>query len=474
MSASIAEREPALAVPDLPAMARLARFVVRGEVAGPVLAKAVPIVLDTLAVTLAGGAEPGHARLAASLEPHPGGVPSFWSGARYRADDAALLIGMASHILDYDDVSMQAVCHPSAPILSALLAAADREATSGRDLLDAFVVGTEVLIRTGQAMGFRHYALGFHATATLGTLGATAAVARLRRLDEATTAHALAIAASYASGLRVNFGSLVKSLHVGMAAANGVRAVRLAEAGLEGAAEALDGEGYLNAFSGGETRHWPASLELGRPFALAEPGFEQKRYPCCYLLHKMIEAALGLRRETGLDLDSVAAMRVDVPQGGTKPLIHPYPKSGLNALFSAPYAIAASLADGRIDLASFTDEAVMRPALQARLRDVTVVEADAASRHGSDVGLAPVTVTLTPVSGASVSRTVVLLPGSDKDPITPDQLRAKWADCLKRAAPRADQAGIDALFDEGRGLPAAARIGDWLGAVIRTVEEGRA
>ena len=463
--ATSALRVPA---PD-PAADMLARFVVSTRVGDDAIAACGPIILDTLAVTLAGGREPGVVRLASALEPQPGGVPSFWSHETYRADDAAHLIGMASHVLDYDDVSMLTVCHPSVPILSALLTAAPRETTSGRALMEALAVGTEVLIRLGQAMGFRHYALGFHATATLGAVGAAAAVARLRGLDEAKTRHALAIAASLASGLRVNFGSMVKSLHVGIAAANGLKAVRLAEAGIEGAAEAFEGEGYLNAFSGGETRHWPEGLDLGAPFAIAEPGFEQKRYPCCYLLHKMIEGALALRRDTGLSLADIASVRVDVPHGGTKPLIHPYPKSGLNALFSAPYAITASFADGKIDLASFTDEAVLRPDIQARLRDVAVVEADGPARHGSEVGAAPVTVTVKPVSGAAVSRTVTALPGSRQDPLTPEQLRAKWADCLRRVRPDLDEATLGALFEEGRGLAEADAIAPWLGHLREAV-----
>lgn len=448
-----------------PATAALASFVASAPVGRDALAGAVPVILDTLAVTVAGGVEPGVRRLAASFEPHagPSGVPSFWGGQAHRPDDAALLVGMASHVLDYDDVSMLTVCHPSAPILSALLCAAPWDRTSGRDLLEAFVIGTEVLIRVGQSMGFRHYALGFHATATLGTVGAAAACARLWKLDVQQTRHAIAIAASLSSGLRKNFGSMVKSLHVGIAAANGLKAARLAAAGIEGAAEAIEGEGFLHAFSGGETDAWPADHELGAPFAIVEPGFEQKRYPCCYMLHKMIEATLALRRETGLDLPAVAAVRVDMPHGGTKPLIHPYPKTGLNALFSAPYAVMASLADGRIDLKSFTEGAVLRPGVQARLRDVTVVEAETPLRQGGDVGSAPVTVTLSPVAGGSVSRTIVVSPGSKGDPLTPAQLRAKWADCLQRAHPGVEQATLDQLFEQGMGMADAPRIDAWLG-----------
>ena len=449
----------------LTATLTLADFIVNAKIGDDVLAAAAQAVLDTLAVTIAGGAEPGVRALANSLEPYagPAAVPSFSTNASYRLDDAALLIGMASHVLDYDDVSMLTVCHPSAPILSALLAAAPRSGISGRALLEAFTIGTEVLIRLGQAMGFRHYALGFHATATLGAVGATAACARLAQLNKQQTNHAIAIAASLSSGLRKNFGSMVKSLHVGIAACNGLKAARLASAGILGATEPLEGEGYLHAFSGGETDSWPLDLKLGGPFAVAVPGFEQKRYPCCYMLHKIIEATLALRCESGLDLAQVKSVRVDMPQGSTKPLIHPFPKTGMNALFSAPYAVAASLADGRINLKSFTDEAVLRPEVQARLRDVTVLEVEGRSRHGSEIGSAPVTVTLQPFEGAALSRTVVASPGSADDPLTPEQLRAKWLDCLARGLPQLPAMKAESLFDEARDLASLPDVLPWLG-----------
>ena len=464
MSAALAPAIKAEPSPS-PATVDIARFAISGTVPPEVVEQAVPLLLDTIGVMVAGGAEEQVRRLAASLPvlSGAGGVASLWSGASYRDDDAALLFGMASHILDYDDVSMLAVCHPSVPIVSALLAGLDGTETGGRAFIEAFAVGTEVLIRLGQVMGFRHYDLGFHATATLGTIGATAALARLRGLDETRTRHALAIAASHASGVRANFGSMVKSLHVGIAAANAVRAVRLAVAGIEGAAEPIEGPvGFLHAFSGGATSAWTPGLSLGLPFAIRDPGFEQKRYPCCYMLHKMIEGTLALRREMGLDLAAVASVRVDVAKGGTSALIHPYPKSGLNALFSAPYAVSAALADGRIDLASFTDEAVLRPHIQRRLTDVTVVESDKAPAQGSDVGGAPVTVTIFPANGAPVSRTVTASPGSLADPITPEQLRAKWLDCLRRARPDLPSETATELFDEGTRMPESPGMSRWI------------
>ena len=451
-------------VQGVTATERLVAFVCDARPNEEVREHAVRAILDTLAVTFAGRIEEPVRRLEASLDQAAGprAVPSLWCAERYAAVDAALLLGIASHILDYDDVSMLSVCHPSAPVLSALLCAVPPERVSGADVVDAFAVGTEVLIRLGQAMGFRHYALGFHATGTLGAVGAAAACARLMGLDRTRAAHAISIAASMSSGLQKNFGSMVKSLHVGIAAANGLRAARLAQGGIEGSHDAIDGRGFLFAFSGGETDAWRDTLRLGEPFAMVDPGFEQKRYPCCYMLHRMIQATLTLVRQNGVALADVARARVDMPQGGTNPLIHPYPKSGLNALFSAPYAVIASLADGRIELRSFDDAAVLRPYIQSRLRDVTVVESATPLSPGVTIGDAPVTVTLSLKSGASIAHTITASPGSKDDPLTPAQLNAKWVDCLGRGLPHLDGKTAAARFEQGLGICDLPRFGDWL------------
>lgn len=450
-------------VETAPATKKIAEFVCSVEVDEVARTSALRAIVDTVAVTAAGGVEPAVQTFVRSFTPHSdAGVPSLWTSACYRPDDAALIYGMASHILDYDDVSMLATCHPSVPVLSACLCALPWREISGRDLADAFSVGTEVMIRHGQAMGFRHYELGFHATATLGVIGAAAAVARLRRLDPMQTTHALAIAASLSSGLRKNFGSMVKSLHVGLAASNGLKAADWAGAGITGAAEVFDHDGFLQAFSGGETDVMSADVIFGRPFVIAEPGFEQKRYPCCYMLHKMIEATLSLVREAGVGLSDVRSARVETPRGGTKPLIHPFPKTGLNALFSAPYAVVASLLDGRIDLKSFTNDAVLRAEVQSRLHDIEVVEIGDTLTDGDDVGGAPVTVTLKLRDGNSLCRTIHLSPGSQQDPLTTSQLEAKWTDCLRRANPAVSDAVSGRLFAQGLDLAAAPRISDWL------------
>ena len=443
-----------------------------------ILEESTLALLDTVAVTFAGGADEAVSRLEDSLDACASfSCPSPWSGRTYAPGDAALLYGMASHMDDYDDVSMLAVCHPSAPVVCALTAAVTGGVVAGdvggERFLRALAIGTEVTIRLGQAMGFRHYALGFHATSTLGVVGAAAAVGRLAGLDERRMSHALAIAASSAGGVRKNFGSHVKPLHVGLAAAAGLRAARMAACGVQGSSEPFAEGGYLAAYSGGETDRPAAAPALGAPFAIAEPGFERKRYPCCYMLHKTIEATLALRRERQLDLSRLRRAHVLLPQGGTKPLIHPFPGSGLHGKFSAPYAVLASLQDGRIDFTSFTDAAVARDGIQARLRDVIVKETDAVPPAGIDLGRLPVMVTLELNDGSTVEREVVASPGSREDPLTPDQLRRKWVDCLAHGLQGHIATGAsEELFVEGMRLATLAHSGKWLRGLLTAGRAG--
>lgn len=457
---------------------QLSRFASGGAeplITGDILQESTLALLDTAAAMLAGGSDEAIRCLEESLDANVSfPCPSPWSGRRYLPADAALLYGMASHMDDYDDVSMLAVCHPSAPVVCGLIAAVTGRVipgpVSGEQFLRALAIGTEVTIRVGQAMGFRHYALGFHATSTLGVVGTAAAIGRLAGLDERRMGNALAIAASSASGVRKNFGSHVKPLHVGLAAAAGLRAVRMAACGVEGADEPFSQGGYLAAYSGAETDGAVNPLALGTPFAIAEPGFERKRYPCCYMLHKMIEATLALRAEAWSDLSTLRRAHVLMPQGGTKPLIHPFPSTGLHGKFSAPYAVLAALKDGRIDFASFTDAAVARKGIQARLGDVIVRETDAVPPAGVDLGRLPVTVTLELTNGTVLEKEVTASPGSREDPMTLAQLEHKWTDCLGHGLTgRMSRQRSQALFDEGSRLVASEDAGAWLDAALSDV-----
>src|SRR6266446_1506503 len=183
-------------------------------------------ILDTVGVTLAGSAEPC-AQIMLRVCTATGPALVFGSAQRLSVTDAALVNGTASHALDFDDCSNTMGGHPSVPVLSALFPLADELGESGRDFVLAYIAGFEVETKLALAVNFHHYTKGWHPTATLGTFGAAAAAARLMGLDADKTSVALALAASFASGIKANFGTMAKPLHVGHSARNGILAARL-------------------------------------------------------------------------------------------------------------------------------------------------------------------------------------------------------------------------------------------------------
>ena len=337
--------------------------------------------------------------------------------------DLALMLGTASHALDYDDVCMLATCHPSAPVISALLALlpeCDAD-TSLAHLLSAHLVGTEVMLRLGEWLGFGHYELGFHATGTLGTIGATAAAAYLMRLPLSKARAAIGIAASSASGLRANFGTDTKPLHVGFAASAAVRAVALAKAG---ATSNVTGAiaGFAKAYSG-DSPLTLAAFGTNTPWAVLKPGFEIKRFPSCYLTHRMMAGVLQLRAGQ-VDARRNPSPKIDIefPAGGTIPLQHPDPVTGLQAKFSAPYCAASAWVQGSVGLAQFTDDAIQHSDVQQAMGNIHVHERAPA---GEALDTAPVRVSIEGVGSILVD----WAPGSLQDPPSDDELIAKWRDC---------------------------------------------
>jgi 2-methylcitrate dehydratase PrpD len=283
--------------------------------------------------------------------------------AVYRNQDAqtrALLLGYAGHALDFDDFHPDFRGHPTTVILPALFALMpEKPDISGDAFLDAYVIGVEVAGRLGLAAGPQHYKAGHHSTATLGTLAAAAASARLLNANVAQTANILGIATTRASGLRAQFGSAVKPLHAGFAAESAVIATRLAFAGLQGQADKV-----LDAFltSGGGGQESPEKLVAGwgAPWRIVSPGLEFKPYPTCAGTHSAADAAFTLRAEwlqEGRPLDTLIAniVRIEVafPPGGDIAASVRVPHSGIEARFSLEYVIAATLLHNRLSLADF-------------------------------------------------------------------------------------------------------------------------
>lgn len=362
--------------------------------------------------------------------------------------DVALVLGTASHALDYDDVCMLATCHPSAPPISALLAflpvlRKERADLHWGDILSAYLVGTETTLRLGQWLGFRHYALGFHATGTLGVIGAAAACAHALKLPLGQARTALSIAASSASGLRANFGTDVKPLHVGFAAAAAVRAVLLAQAGANASDDVWDSAGFPHAYNGGEPPS-PLSWKVSMPWAIESPGFEHKRYPSCYLTHRLIAGITAIRAHQPAAARGLPVqIEVEFPRNGLAPLKYPIPSTGLEAKFSGPYCAAAAWVDGNVGLASFSDSAVQRETVRSQMDRVVLRER---TEDGERLESAPVHVTMRGPDWSSSMR-VDWAPGSITDPMSRDQLLAKWRDCVANGGMAQSEAAVVHLLD---------------------------
>ena len=382
--------------------------------------------VDTVAVLLA-GREAAPVRLVAStvLDDHPAGGPSRSLAADGRstsARSAALIDGTAAHALDYDDVDDALYGHPSAVLVPTLLALGDACGSSGEELLVAYQRGLLACRWLAAALGIqRHYQAGWHATSTVGTVGAAAAAARLLGLPATAAQHALGMAASMAGGSRQNFGTMTKPLHVGLAAQHGILAATLAGRGLTADPDQLEGPmGFLALFGDG-TRGEAAG---GEP-----AGVNVKLYPCCYATHATVDAALELRK-TLAGPDGITSIDVALPPGGLAPLIHHRPNDGLQAKFSLEYAVAAALLDGTVILSSFDDARVRRSDVQTLLRRVTVGETPTPPSGEPWADTFAAVVTLRLADGRTLATRVDQPAGHATRPVSEAQLRTKFADCL--------------------------------------------
>lgn len=388
-------------------------------------------LIDTAGIALAGHGEPASLamrRYTGARRDTRSFATAWGLGTARSAEDAALYNGVAGHVLDYDDVNSPLRGHPSIALLPPLVALAEARDLDGIQLASAYAVGFEVMVRLARAMVHDHYAKGWHATTTLGTIGASVACCHLLRLSEAQTVNAIGLAVAQASGTRGNFGTMAKSFQTGHCGASAIRAALLAELDVDGAIDALDGpEGFTSLYGHGEDLN-QAMDSLGvDTLELERSGIEIKKYPMCYAAHRSIDGMLALRDTHGLHADAVTAVHVRANRRATVPLIHDHPKTGLEGKFSMQYAMAAALLDGHVRLSSFTDDAVQRPAAQALMQKIRCTEDDGPETPRWN------TLAVTLVSGDVLHKEIRALRGSADCPLDDEELREKWRDCLSHA-----------------------------------------
>ena len=349
---------------------RLARFASRftlDDVPADVAARASVLALDTLGSCLASCREDFGRAVVAAAE-RLGGAPEstlIGSKARVGAAAAVLANGTLAHGLDFDDTREDAIVHTGCVAVTTALAAGEAVHATGRAVLEAMILGVEVMCRVGLAVPGRFHARHYHPTALTGGFAAAAAAGRLHGLSEDQQVHAFGLCGSQAGGIieYLADGSWTKRLHPGWAAHAGVTAVLLARAGFTGPESAFEGEhGFYAAFAGGHDRdRLEALLEsLGRTWELAALTF--KPYPCGSIAHPYMDCALRLRERHALDPARIAEVRCRTAAGPIPRLWEPLaakqrPRNGYAAKFSLPYLLASILVNGRATLADFTDEA---------------------------------------------------------------------------------------------------------------------
>ena len=289
-------------------------------------------------------------------------------GFRTTAANAALVNGAMAHALDYDDITQITKTHPTAVLLPVALAVTEEFGASGKDMLLGYMSGFEVACAVGEALSEAYYDdLGWHPTGPLGAVGSAAVASKIMALDSEQTAMAISLAASQASGLRQNFGTMTKPFHAGDAARAGVVAAKLVREGFTASQDALEGRfGFIRAFSGGQGFDSDQVAEnLGSKLYLVESGIEIKKYPCCGSAHLALDATFDLLSQGAIDPEAVDRIDVMVDFDPPRSLIHSRPMSSLEGKFSMEYCLAAALLDRRVGLQSFTDDQVLRPRAQA-------------------------------------------------------------------------------------------------------------
>ncbi len=415
---------------------RLAEFVTGTRIeaipAG-VLERARDAVMDTIGCALAGTLEPA-SKIAQSWTRETGAraQATVWgSDLRTSPAEAALVNGIASHALDFDDSLPSLRGHPSATMVPAAIAVAEECGASWQEVLGAYAIGLEIAGKVGRATGAGHYMHGWHSTATVGVFHSTAVAARLWKLDASQLQVAWGLAASQTSGLVSNFGTMTKPFHAGHAASTGVKSAWLAHAGFTANPAILDAGGFFATYGRGNAEDLAELVEsLAQPWEIEKPAIYVKRWPCCYCTHRAVGGILQLVEEHGIQASEVEAMEIGFGLGSDDALGGPNPTTGLEGKFSMEYVAAALLLDGQLTLETFTDGMVQRPEARSLTAKVRRYRVDDTRLYSSKFGYTDVAID---TKRGRFSLRAERVSGSPEWPMTVKERKAKFMDCAGRA-----------------------------------------
>jgi 2-methylcitrate dehydratase PrpD len=426
---------------------RLASFVCEldlDQVPVAVVEEARRCVLDTVGVIVAGQQTP----LARAAMEHAkqtyrdGNAHLLGTGICLQPVGAALVNAAAGHAYDFDDTSYTGIMHGSVAVLPAALAMAGQQGAGGRLLLQAFIAGVEVEYAIAEFCTTHIYYKGWWTSGVYGPLGAAAAAAKILGLDMRQTAHAMSLAVSHASGMKVSFGSDAKPLGIGRAASIGIESALLAAAGLSGPNNAFEGKnGFLSLFN--DDQHAAdAGLQLAHKWCLTDPGILFKSFPICSAAQAGAELVANLIERHQLESADIVKVACEVPPLVDISLVYHHPKTIREAQFSMQYAVGCILAYGEIKLEHLTEDVLVKAKLQQQMQKVTMqvpqyLQDDDTVHQRCPEG-AGVTITTGP--GEQFSGFLDRPTGMPGNPISTRALVGKFRDCLKHGGKSDDLA----------------------------------
>ena len=442
-----------------------------GDIPGDVMELGKKSILDSLGTGISGSVAPGSVlirRYAEELGISGGGCTVIGSDLRLAPRFAALANGTAMHADDFDD-TLQSVpggararhkgrmgVHPTAAVLAAVLAAAEAEGRSGKDLLTACHVGIEVACKVFDATDAGDIPHGLHTTGTCGMVGAAAGVANLLGLDAEVVRRMLGMAGDQASGLTSQFGTMVKPWHAGRGAEGAIVAKDLAVMGFTASETVFESPGGYFELEGGGFRE-PPIRDLGNPWSFADRGIWLKPFPTGSLSHPAMTKTLELIREHDITADQVSGVRLKTGRGIYETLFHHRPRRALEAKFSLEFCLATLLLEGNLGLAHIRDDFVGRSDVQEMIGLVDYSPFSDAEAEAGDHTLVTSFVEINLKDGRGVSGRIDYGKGSKANPMSDKEVAEKVRLCAEFAAwPRSR---ADAVIEMVAGLEDLADVG---------------
>ena len=386
-------------------------------------------LFDTIGVMIGGSDHPSSQMAHATVAQWGDGTATVvGQSRRLAAPWAAFVNGVAAHALDFNTWDERTAAHSPPVLLAGLLAVAEAEGKSGADVIDAFIVGMEVAMRIGAAVNLDHYHIGWHTTSTVAMIGGAAACGRLLRLNATAMGHAISIALSHAGGYKSQFGTLMKPIHCGMGAKNGVVAAYLAKNGVTGSAETLDGKwSFLTLQATEDAPGFDAALaDLGETLTLADYGIVIKPYPSCAYTHRSIDGLLDLMNVHHFAATDVAMITATIPFYNASILPYTHPTDDTQARFSMAYCLATALQFSSVLPEHFADEMIFAPETRAWLERIKLETWDVSADSHDLTRQEPALVSVTLHDGTLLEKHTDHARGMPQRPLNNSELQTKF------------------------------------------------